>query len=183
MKAKLVLLLSSALLLGACDNGTQETTGAATTAGAQASSDCPAPFYQVLPDPALRFDFRFHIATDRMYQTNKGEARRRIVMEYLEGNATQAWNRVESAMVAAGYVLRSERVVVAGKGTFTKAGSPSLFVDTTGASVKDPAHPQARGTIWISWPDSSAKFPAKKKPAPARPTAAGAPATSPAAQA
>jgi hypothetical protein len=109
----------------------------------------------------VHFDFPFQLASDRYYATDKGETRRRVVLEYLDGNATQVWNKIELAMGKAGYQLQNQSEAGTGKGTFSKKNKRSIFVDTTGQRPADPAHPDAVGTVWISWSVNDVTIPPK----------------------
>lgn len=161
MKSKLILLFSATLLVSAC-SGPDAAPATSTTPTTPVSTvvAAPVPFYSPLPDDSVHFDFPFQLASDRYYVTDKGETRRRLVLEYLDGDATQVWSKIELAMGEAGYQLRNKSEAGTGKGTFYKNKSP-LFVDTTGKRPADPAHPAAVGTIWISWPVTDVTIPPK----------------------
>jgi hypothetical protein len=161
MKSKLVLLFSAALLASACSGPDASPTTSATPAtSASPAAAAPTPFYSPLPDDAVHFDFPFQLASDRYYVTDKGETRRRLVLEYLDGDATQVWNKIEQSMGKAGYQLRNKSEAGTGKGTFYKNNHP-IFVNTTGKRPGDPAHPAAVGTVWISWPVTDVTIPPK----------------------
>jgi hypothetical protein len=176
MKSKLVLLFSAVLLVSACSG--PEAAPPATSATSTPNvvvAVAPTPFYSPRPDDTVHFDFPFQLASDRYYATDKGETRRRLVLEFLGGNATEVWGKIELAMGEAGYKLQNQGEAGTGKGTFSKKGKRSIFVDTTGKRPADPAHPDAVGTVWISWSVTDVAVPPKS--ASAGDAAVGAPAT------
>jgi len=162
MKSKLALLFSAALLVSACSgpDASPAATSATPTTSVAPVAEAATPFYSPLPDDAVHFDFPFQLASDRYYVTDKGETRRRLVLEYLDGDATQVWSKIQLAMGEAGYQLRNKSEADTGKGTFYKNKSP-LFIDTNGKQPADPAHPAAVGTIWVSWPVTDVTIPPK----------------------
>lgn len=160
MKPKLVLLFSTVLLVSAC-SGPEAPPATSSTSAPDVVIAPPTPFYSPLPDDTVRFDFPFQLASDRYYATDKGETRRRLVLEYLDGDATQVWTKIELAMGEAGYQLQNQSEAGTGKGTFSKKSKRSIFVDTTGKRTAEPAHPDAVGTVWISWSVNDVTIPPK----------------------
>lgn len=161
MKA-LILAVASSLLLAAC-NG--EPAPAANAAPAPAVV-CPEVSGSVVPGSTVQFGFPHHVASDRYYSSESGEPRRRIVVEYLTDSAGGTWNAVVESMTEAGYRLLTETAGV-NKGSFAKAGSPTLHVNVgdKAPAPADAAHPDAKGTIWISWPSGLKAKEQKKTPA------------------
>lgn len=156
MKRHLAVAVVFLALVG-CQGG--ERTGApeqpsaapAVAEPAEAAPCVPTPsFYSPLPDAAIRFDFPFRIARDRVYATDSGEARRGVTLEYLAGTPEDVWSGIVQSMEKAGFHLADS----AGsnlKGTFVKQGTPSMYLALTPEAGATQTGPDVLGSIWISW--------------------------------
>jgi len=163
MKYGFLALCVAAALCSSCSKPQAEQP--ANTGSVQPAMDCPQPkagFYEILPDPNIRFDFPFHLKQDRVYVTDKGPTRRAAVFEFLDGDASSAFGNIARSLQSAGYAPAGSAGTDADgkqKQTYKKAGAPNLavLVYDYPASVKKPAHPSAKGIIKISWKVADAK--------------------------
>lgn len=160
---KLRIFLVSAIVFSAACSGpkqpvAQDASAVAQDASAKAelSQSCPEtpPFYSPLPDTSLKFNFPFHLKSDRIYAAGNGEARRGIVLEFLDGDSEQTWSSLDASLIAAGYAPAAEiKVDQAGKKQrpYSKNGAPGLSIAVSSDPSTNPANPDAKGVIWISW--------------------------------
>lgn len=113
-------------------------------------------FYSPLPDPAIRFQFPFRIARDRVYDGTDGKLRRGVSIEYLEGSADDVWGKVVASMAAAGF----EHASGPGdqnEGTFLKEGQPGIFAKVDGNPGTNPTGNDVKGSVWLSWNSNDKK--------------------------
>lgn len=157
MKYSFSALCIAAVLCASCSN--QQTAQVENASSEQPAAERPqteAIFYEVLPDPGIRFNFPFHLKQDRVYVTNKGPTIRGVVFEFLDGDASGAFRNVSSSLEIADYVPVGDiRTDADGKRkqTYKKEGSPNLnvLVQDYPSSVTKTAHPNGKGIIQISW--------------------------------
>src|SRR3546814_17500189 len=61
-------------------------TAIAATDAIEADPCVQGGFYSPLPDPAIRFQFPFRVARDRVYESDTGKHRRGLSLDYREGS-------------------------------------------------------------------------------------------------
>ncbi|SRR5690606_10014520 len=138
------------------DDGPQTAVQDATTAPVQVA-EAPVepcntnPFYSPLPDAAIRFDFPFRVARDRVYSSDNDTLRRGISLEYLEGDGEGRWNDVIASMQKAGFEQTNASTDSPLSGTFKKPGQPGIFVKVSPEPGKNPTGDDVKGSVWLSW--------------------------------
>lgn len=159
--------LCTALLAGCSDKPSPpETTGPAASAGAESGPEpvaappdelrptrgelaAPLPEGVVLP-------FRYHVRSDGPSATEQGAPRRRMRLEFLEGDVATVAGQVEDALVAAGFTVGGTDTTDAGatRTNYRKDGfgRVTAVVGPTGDAVD----PEARGLLILDWPAGDA---------------------------
>lgn len=163
MKYDFLALCVAAALCASCSKQQAEQT--TSTGSEQPATECPQPaagFYEILPDPGIRFDFPFHVKQDRLYVTEKGPTVRGVVFEFLDGDASTTSDNVANSLTSAGYVPVGNISTDADgkqKQTYKKTGSPNLnvLIYDYPSSVTNSAHPDAKGIIQVSWQVAAAQ--------------------------
>src|SRR5688500_13801654 len=97
------LAIAALFLLVSC----KQDGNAAADAPAAAKSCAPAVAgYRFLPG-SLEVPVAYHLRTDRITATNENQRRRRVTLEFLEGDVASVQASVEGAMAKAGYKART----------------------------------------------------------------------------
>jgi hypothetical protein len=138
------LALTALLFLASCKpNG---NTAADTAAGAK---PCPpaAAGYRFLPG-SLDVPVAYHLRSDRIAATRENQPRRRVTLEFLEGDVDSVLASVEGAMAKAGYKARPVKDHEDGSVVrrFVKRGA-GITVTVSPKVGDKPANPDAKGVI------------------------------------
>ena len=112
--------------------------------------------YRVFP-AGLSIDLPYHLRSDRIIPNEKGE-RRRVVIEYLEGDAATALTSIAGSLEQAGFAEKSRKDVADGvvSAIFSKKGVGLIYVRITADPGKNPSHPAAKGLAQIGYPTGEA---------------------------
>lgn len=163
MKHSFLALCVVVVLCASCSS--QQPAQTANAGSGQPAAECPQPaavFYEVLPDPGIRFDFPFYLKQDRLYVTEKGPTVRGVVFEFLDSDASTVVGNVANSLKIADYLPVGNASTDADgkrKQTYKKKGAPNLKVAVQDypASVTKTAHPNAKGIIHVSWQVAAAQ--------------------------
>ncbi|GAA3931505.1 hypothetical protein [Luteimonas lutimaris] len=147
------------MLVAGCSQ--QPTPDAAT----EADESPAAPVEQVVEKPArgaleeplpegVQLNFRYHVRGDRVLDKDGRRDRRRVGMEYLEGDQGTTFASVEKSMTAAGFTLRDRKEMDNGniRAKFAKPRYGTVIVTVTPGMDVKARNPAAVGRIFLSWP-------------------------------
>lgn len=109
--------------------------------------------YQLLPEQ-LVVPVAHHLRADRIYTNGKDQLRRRVVLEFLEGDVASALASVDSAMVAAGFNARPRREQPNGNTVipYVRNGFGNITVVANPSIGDNPSHPAAKGILAFDFP-------------------------------
>lgn len=157
-----LLLAAAVILVAGCNqpslppnqsNSTAATPAPATT-GAETLPPCNGlAGYQVLPAD-ITLSFPYHLRADRIYVNKNGQERRRVVLEYLDGDADAILAAVDKSMIVAGFVPRPRKeqpngnIVIA----YAQKAYGSIIVVANASAGDKPSNPAARGTVAFDYP-------------------------------
>lgn len=147
------------LMLASCKQEEPATTVATVTPAASetaaTTNACPpAAFgYQFLPE-GLDVPVVYHLRADRFYTAKDGRLRRRVALEFLEGDADSVRASVEEAMVKAGYKSRPSKTLKNNDihTPYVKKGVPNIAVMINAEAGESPHHPDAKGVLVYDYP-------------------------------
>lgn len=97
--------------------------------------------------------FKHHIRVDRVIENKAGAKRRRVDVEFLDGDVAATVKGVESAMVAAGYRLRADDprdVDGEVRLRFIKKGEPTVMAVISPNPGRNPSSSKVKGTVVLS---------------------------------
>jgi hypothetical protein len=132
-------------------NATPETVASAEAPLAQPCAEQTG--YQVLP-AGVSLGLPYHLRADRLYTNKHDQARRRVVLELLEGNVDSTLKMVEESMIAAGFVARPRRDQPNGNIIipYAKSGYGSITVVVNPLPGDNPSNPATLGTVTFDYP-------------------------------
>ena len=144
------LTLTALLFLASC-----KPDGNATADTAATAKPCPPAVagYRFLPG-RLDVPVAYHLRTDRITATNENQRRRRVTLEFLEGDVASVQASVEGAMAKAGYRARTLQEREDGSVTrrFIKRKGVGIIVIISPKVGDRPANPDAKGLLTYSYP-------------------------------
>jgi hypothetical protein len=158
--SKHVLLLAVLLAAGCAQEQVpgqpaQNAAEEAATAGEaqQAEAPCPDPGYSPIPQ-GIPIEGDFYVRADRVYETRKGDERRKTTLELMSGDPSRTAETALSALVAQGFrqidvPARDDGVA---RYAVRKAGIGRINVSATSDRGKKPSHPRSVGLISFDWP-------------------------------
>lgn len=156
MKSRLAVPLVVVALV-AC-SGNESLPKVAGTAPEPATS-CASGFWDSPLPEGISIDIAFHPKSDRIY-AKEGAVRRRVEVEFLEGDASQAFASAKNSMIAAGYRIEgTEHDYGRGKVSqaFMKDRMPRVWVTIYPSAGKEPFNPEAKGVLAFGWQVSPPK--------------------------
>lgn len=130
------------------------TITAASTADARAAQPCSEPTgYQPLP-AKLALEVRYHLRADRIYTNKNDQGRRRVVLEFLDGDIDSTLASVEDAMTAAGFVARPRKDQPNGNIVipYVRKDYGNITVVANPSAGDNPSNPAAKGTVAFDFP-------------------------------
>lgn len=109
-------------------------------------------WYPTLPGE-VRFDVPAHLRSDEISITRKGATRRRLTFELLSAEPQDAQTVVSEALVRSGYSPDDAKPGAGGKISiqYRKPKSPSINVVFFPELAKQPANPDAKSMVSLSW--------------------------------
>lgn len=148
-----------AMLVAGCSQ--QPTPDAAS----EAAEPQPAPAEQAIEKPVpgalvealpegVQLNFRYHVRGDRVLEKEERRDRRRVGMEYLEGDQKTIFASIEESLAAAGFTLRDRKEMDNGniRAKFAKPRYGTVIVTVTPGMDVKARNPAAVGRILLSWP-------------------------------
>lgn len=157
MQMKSLAMLLAALALTGC--GKEPVSTAPTPAANHGSinattAECAesAVNYDPMPE-GMTVNIPYHLRGDRIYADAKGNYRRRVTLEYLDGDAGSVFDAAFMSLTSAGYVAKKkwEKDGRFGSG-FNKKGVGALLLSVNPKAVPKPAHPDAKGMLVLDYP-------------------------------
>ena len=155
---EILLATAVALALAACsrpqpaaDIAPTATAETAAIAGA-APLPCAEPGYALLPK-GITLEFPYHLRADRVYLDKQGNERRRVVLEFLDGDVESTLAAADASLVRSGFAARSRRnqpngnIVV----PYARKGTPGITVFGSSTVGPNPSNPAAKGTIALDY--------------------------------
>lgn len=147
------------LMLASCKPEEPAATVATATpaAGETAATTtaCPPAVvgYRFLPE-GLDVPVAYHLRADRFYTAADGRLRRRVALEFLEGDADSVRASVEESMVRAGYKSRPSKTLKNNDihTPYVKKGVPNIAVMINVEAGESPHHPDAKGMLIYDYP-------------------------------
>lgn len=158
MKHNLLAAATLITLLG-CSQPAPVTTQADTPVTSAATTPeaallaCPEQTgYQLMP-AGVSLDIPYHVRVDRIYVHENGDSRRRIVLEYLEGDVETALSAADKSIVAAGFTAQKRRAQPNGEIAipYAKKGHSSILVIAKASPGDKPSNPAAKGTLALDY--------------------------------
>lgn len=154
MKTRLTALFVACLAAGCGQTTAPEAVSQETQPQVQAEQPCTqASFYSPLPGD-LQVQFPFHLRSDRIFTTKKGNVRRRVTLETLSGTAPEAFNSASQSLIAAGYKAKGKLKGAPEKKQaqyFARKGQPTIALVSNVDVGKKPANPQSTGLVYFEW--------------------------------
>jgi hypothetical protein len=132
-------------------NGTPETVASVEAPLAQPCAEQTG--YQLLP-AGVSLGLPYHLRADRLYTNKHDQARRRIVLEFLEGNVDSTLKTVEESMITAGFTARPRRDQPNGNIIipYAKRDYGSITVVVNPLPGDNPSNSAALGTVTFDYP-------------------------------
>lgn len=131
------------------------TTAAVPVTAAAPTVSCPAQSgYQWMP-ANLVLDVPYHLHADRIYKTQKDGLRRRVMLEFLEGDSNSVLAQVDKSLTTAGFQARPR--IEASKEAdvvipYDKAGYGNVVVYVDSSPGDNPSNPDAKGILSFDFP-------------------------------
>lgn len=112
--------------------------------------------YQLLP-AGIRIGLPYHFRADRLYANKHDQVRRRVVLEFLEGNVDSTLKTVAESMTAAGFMARPRRDQPNGNIIipYVRNDYGSITVVVSPLPGDNPSNPAARGTVTFDYPSDA----------------------------
>lgn len=113
--------------------------------------------YAWLP-AGLALDIAYHLRADRIYTSKNDVQRRRVVLEFLDGDVDSVLAATEKSMIAAGFTARPRRdqpngnIIV----PYVKRGYGSITVVASATPGDNPSNPGAKGMVAFDFPAGEA---------------------------
>ena len=154
---KTFLAVALVTLVAAC--GERDETGAVqapSTDSATAGTDRPARARQLeqpLPE-GVELGFRYHLRNDEVLERPDRPARRRVGLEYLEGDQQSVFESINGSLVSAGFAERdrssaqSDNIRV----KYAKKGVGTVIVTVTPPGEGKTYHEDGVGRVLLDWP-------------------------------
>lgn len=161
MNPRILAVLAVVALAAACSEQSAPTKAASEGA---ASSDATAPVAAACPEAPAGYQpfpagvtttLDYHLRSDRIYtHAASGKLRRRVALEFLEGDAAAAQAALTESLKDAGFRAKPGKQRPGGATTlaFAKSGLGILKMVVRPAAPARPAHPDARGEISLDYP-------------------------------
>lgn len=159
------VLLAGLIILAGCNQASAPSPspdGAGEPVGLVAAPDAPISCpedtgYQILP-ANLALSIPYHLRADRIYVNKHDAVRRRVVLEFLEGDAATTLASVDRSMVAAGFTARPRREQPNGNiiVPYARKDYGSITVVASALPGDNPSNPMAKGTIAFDFPGTQA---------------------------
>ncbi len=160
MKTRLTALFVVCLATGCGQTTAPEAVSQETQPQVQAEQPCTqTSFYSPLPGN-LQVQFPFHLRSDRIFTTKRGNVRRRVTLETLNGTAPEAFDSASQSLIGAGYKVKGKAKGEAEKKyaqTFVRKGQPSIALVSNVDVGSKPANPDATGLVYFEWGLQDAK--------------------------
>lgn len=156
---RLTLTAAVVLILAGCNQpattaeATQAPAAPQASAAPAAACEPQATGYQWLPE-GLVLDIPYHLRADRIYINKNNVQRRRVVLEFLDGDAESTLASVDKSMTTAGFTARPRKdqpngnIVV----PYMKKGFGGITVIASATAGDKPSNPAAKGTITFDLP-------------------------------
>lgn len=158
-------LLAGLIILAGCNQASTpppSPTVAGEPVGLVAAADAPVACpedtgYKLLP-ANLVLSIPYHLRADRIYVNKHDAVRRRVVLEFLEGDAATSLASVNQSMVAAGFAARARREQPNGNiiVPYARKDYGSITVVASALPGDNPSNPMAKGTITFDFPGTQA---------------------------
>lgn len=157
---QVVIAALAALLVAACSQQSSPdamTTTTQPTPVEQPMKNKPAAgaLKEALPE-GVQLAFSYHVRGDRIIEKEGQRPRRRVRMEYLEGDQQATFASIEQSLKAAGFSMRDRKDLDNGntRAKFTKPRYGTVIVvvtrDMAGVKARNPA---AVGRVSLDWPE------------------------------
>jgi hypothetical protein len=164
MKALLSLPLLLLIAVGCSpENAGPPVAGPdAATKARTASREAPAPLpvgncdagsgYAYLPE-GVHFPFKHHLRSDRYVENRQGGTHRRVILEYLEGDAATIGAQAKAALVDAGFRHIDDAETNHGgtRSRFHRNGNGMVVLSVFPDPGATPANPRALGTVMVEF--------------------------------
>ena len=142
------LAIAALFLLVSCKQDGNTAADAVATV-----KSCPPAVagYRFLPG-SLDVPVAYHLRTDRITTTKENQRRRRVTLEFLEGDVASVLASVESAMAKAGYKARTLKEREDGSVTrrFVRRGVGIIVIISPKVGDR-PGNPDAKGVLTYSY--------------------------------
>jgi len=164
MKSHLIPIALCVAAIAGCSNERAEPKDTFAKASAAATSTGEA----CSPLPAnVQLGFPHHLQSDYYYLNVRRMIRRRVVMQYLQGDAAQVQQAVKAAMLSAGFALYDTRGEQAGQihDRYLKKGYGMAHVLIAPIVAPDAGSLVVKGTVAFDLPPPQFNPPARKAPA------------------
>lgn len=165
-----IFSLTASILLAACSAQSPEPAPVAAVADKPVEDiECKDAGYQLLP-AGMQVPFAHHLRADHVFtvKTN-GQLRRRVALEFLEGNGESVLSSVDQAMLASGYKTRVRKTQPNGDIViqYVKKGQGNISVTLVSKMAGNPNHPDTKGVLIYGYPLSTPAAQVKQAPKPA----------------
>lgn len=102
----------------------------------------------------IALDFRNQLRNDRIVERKGRKSRRKVVLEYLEGNQTSTFDSIQRSLDAAGFTLRDRKQMENGnvRTKFDKRGYGTIIVTITADMDVTARNPAALGRVILDMP-------------------------------
>lgn len=146
------------LVVAACSREPEQP--ARPVAGGDAQGQVPAgerlgkkKLHQPLPEQIV-LDFRHQLRSDSVVEEEGRKRRRKVAMEYLEGDQTSTFASIERSLQAAGFDLRDRKQMENGnlRAKFDKPGYGTIIVTITDDMNVTAQNPAALGRAFLDMP-------------------------------
>lgn len=145
-----ILVLGVVMVLSACGGKEPTAVPVADSTAPVVAADVGG--YRPLPG-GVELGLAAHLRSDRIYETEKGATRRKVIYEVLKGSQQDAVANVEQALAAAGYTAQARKNGKNGAFTipYKKSKSPTLNVQFNPRVGGKPANPEAKHLVAVDW--------------------------------
>ena len=154
---KTFLAIALVTLVAACgERDAPDAVQAPNTDSAAAGPDRPArarQLEQALPE-GVELGFRYHLRNDEVLQRPGRPARRRVGLEYLEGDQQSVFESIDGSLVSAGFAERDRSSPQSGniRVKYAKKGIGTVIVTVTPPGDEKTYHEDGIGRVLLDWP-------------------------------
>lgn len=148
-------VISCLFAMAACSNPAPTAAVEDLSPSAEVATEpCPEQAGYIAFPEGVALDIPYHLRADRIYIHKNGKERRRVSVEFLDGDAGTALASFEQSMIRAGFTAKPRKDMPNGNVTmaFGKKGFGTVRLVAVSTPGPKPSNPGAKGVISMDYP-------------------------------